>query len=165
MTEPAARAACSFCLKPSTEVNRLVAGPGVFICDSCVALCAQLVDDPPPNPAPQLAAWDHATSVDQVLEALPRIAAADAQAERHLTGWGRRGRELGATWARIGERLGVTGQTAWGRFLGGGERVRGGGAAGGAGGAGGGRRGGAGAGPAGLPTDPPGPGGHNPRFS
>src|SRR6201995_4570315 len=143
MTEPAARAACSFCLKPSTEVNRLVAGPGVFICDSCVALCAQLVDDPPPNPAPQLAAWDHATSVDQVLEALPRIAAAGAQAERHLTGWVRRARELGATWARIGESLGMTRQSAWERFSGEEERVR---------------RRGAGRGPQGPPLIPPAPG-------
>jgi ribosomal protein L37AE/L43A len=115
--KPAAQAACSFCRKPSTEVKRLVAGPGVFICDGCVALCAQLVDGPP-NPAPQLAAWEHATSVEQVLENLPRIAAAGAQVEQHLTGWVRRARELGATWARIGESLGMTRQSAWGRFSG-----------------------------------------------
>jgi hypothetical protein len=116
-TEQPVRTACSFCLKPSTEVNRLVAGPGVFICDGCVALCAQLVDGPP-NPAPQLAAWEHATTVEQVLESLPRIAAAGEQVEQHLTGWVRRARELGATWARIGESLGMTRQSAWGRFSG-----------------------------------------------
>ena len=116
-TEPAVRAACSFCLKPSTEVRRLVAGPGVFICDGCVALCAQLVDGPP-NPAPQLAAWEHATSADQVLENLPRIAAAGTQVEPPLPGWVRRARALGATWARIGESRGMTRQSAWERFSG-----------------------------------------------
>ena len=116
-TEQPVLAACSFCLKPNTEVRRLVAGPGVYICDGCVALCAQLVDGPP-NPAPQHAAWEHAASLDQVLESLPRIAAAGAQVERHLTGWVRRARELGATWARIGETLGMTRQSAWERFSG-----------------------------------------------
>jgi len=116
-TERPAIAACSFCLKPKTAVRRLVAGPGVYICDECVALCAQLVDGPA-NPAPQLAAWEHAVSVDDVLWNLPRIAAAGAQVEQHLAGWVRRARELGATWARIGEALGMTRQSAWERFSG-----------------------------------------------
>ena len=110
-------AACSFCLKPNTEVSRLVAGPGVFICDECVALCAQLIDGPPTS-APQLAAWKDAVSVDEVLASLPRIAAAGAQVEKHLAGWVQRARALGATWARIGEALGMTRQSAWERFSG-----------------------------------------------
>jgi ATP-dependent protease Clp ATPase subunit len=97
-------------------IRRLVAGPGVFICDGCVALCAQLVDGPPVSAAP-LAAWD-AVSLDEVLASLPRIAAARAQAEQHLAGWVRRARALGATWARIGEALGMTRQSAWERFSG-----------------------------------------------
>ncbi|MDH5718215.1 MAG: ATP-dependent Clp protease ATP-binding subunit ClpX [Spirochaetia bacterium] len=37
---------CSFCGKEQDEVARLVAGPGVFICDECVQLCnAILMDD------------------------------------------------------------------------------------------------------------------------
>jgi hypothetical protein len=116
VTEQPATAACSFCLKPSTEVRRLVAGPGVFICDGCVALCAQLVDGPSVSAA-QLAAWD-AVGLDEVLASLPRIAAAGAQAEQHLAGWVHRARALGATWARIGEALGMTRQSAWERFSG-----------------------------------------------
>jgi ClpX C4-type zinc finger len=110
-------AACSFCLKPNTEVRRLVAGPGVFICNECVALCVQLIDGPP-SPAPQLAAWEHAVSLDEVLASLPRIVAAGAQVEQHLAGWVQRARALGATWARIGEALGMTRQSAWERFSG-----------------------------------------------
>ena len=117
VTEQPVIAACSFCLKPNTEVRRLVAGPGVFICDGCVALCAQLVDGPA-SPTPQLAAWDHAVSVDEALANLPRIAAAGAQVEQHLTGWVQKARALGATWARIGEALGMTRQSAWERFSG-----------------------------------------------
>jgi len=116
-TDQTVIAACSFCLKPYTEVRRLVAGPGVYICDGCVALCAQLIDGPP-SPAPQLKAWEHDVTVDEALANLPRIAAAGAQVELHLAGWVRRARALGATWARIGEALGVTRQSAWERFSG-----------------------------------------------
>lgn len=34
---------CSFCGKSRDEVNRLVAGPGVYICDGCVKLCNQVI--------------------------------------------------------------------------------------------------------------------------
>lgn len=110
-------AACSFCLKPNTEVRRLVAGPGVYICNECVALCAQLMEGPP-TPEPQLAVWEREISLDDVLWNLPRIAAAAVQVEQYLTGWVRKARTLGATWARIGEALGMTRQSAWERFSG-----------------------------------------------
>ncbi|MEN7972923.1 MAG: ATP-dependent Clp protease ATP-binding subunit ClpX [Verrucomicrobiota bacterium] len=34
---------CSFCGKSEKEVKRLIAGPGVFICDECVGLCEALL--------------------------------------------------------------------------------------------------------------------------
>jgi ATP-dependent Clp protease ATP-binding subunit ClpX len=34
---------CSFCGKPQGEVERLIAGPGVHICDQCVQLCGSLL--------------------------------------------------------------------------------------------------------------------------
>jgi hypothetical protein len=121
-TERPLIAACSFCLKPSNEVARLVAGPGVYICNECVALSAQLVESTPvaegrPAPAPRVAPWDVLT-LEEVLAALPRMAAVRGQVEQTLTGWVRRARELGATWARIGEALGMTRQSAWERFSG-----------------------------------------------
>lgn len=36
---------CSFCGKPETEVNRLIAGPGVFICNECILLCEQILEE------------------------------------------------------------------------------------------------------------------------
>ena len=36
---------CSFCGKSADEVRKLIAGPGVNICDECVGLCVQIVDD------------------------------------------------------------------------------------------------------------------------
>jgi len=36
---------CSFCFKPQEEVYKFIAGTGVFICDACVRVCAQIVAD------------------------------------------------------------------------------------------------------------------------
>ena len=36
---------CSFCGKSQHEVRKLVAGPAVYICDQCVDLCTDMVDD------------------------------------------------------------------------------------------------------------------------
>ena len=39
------RPVCSFCGKPQEQVRRLVAGPGVFICDECVELCREIIEE------------------------------------------------------------------------------------------------------------------------
>jgi len=36
---------CSFCGKAQDEVRKLVAGPGVYICDECVELCNEIIAD------------------------------------------------------------------------------------------------------------------------
>lgn len=36
---------CSFCGKSQKEVKRLIAGPGVYICDECVDLCGDIISD------------------------------------------------------------------------------------------------------------------------
>jgi len=35
---------CSFCRKQETEVAKLVAGPGVYICDQCVAIASRIME-------------------------------------------------------------------------------------------------------------------------
>ena len=34
---------CSFCGKPQSQVRRLIAGPGVYICDECVEMCTDII--------------------------------------------------------------------------------------------------------------------------
>jgi ATP-dependent Clp protease ATP-binding subunit ClpX len=34
---------CSFCGKPKNEVSKLIAGPGVYICNECVGLCNEII--------------------------------------------------------------------------------------------------------------------------
>ncbi|MEB3341669.1 ATP-dependent protease ATP-binding subunit ClpX [Okeania sp.] len=55
---------CSFCGKSQEQVRKLIAGPGVYICDECVELCNEILDEelfdsnnkgtqpPAPRPAP-----------------------------------------------------------------------------------------------------------------
>ncbi|MGB6169817.1 MAG: ATP-dependent Clp protease ATP-binding subunit ClpX, partial [Geitlerinemataceae cyanobacterium] len=51
---------CSFCGKSQEQVRKLIAGPGVYICDECVDLCNEILDEElfdtrttPPTPAPR----------------------------------------------------------------------------------------------------------------
>lgn len=39
------RAVCSFCGKDDTQVERMIAGPSVYICNECVELCSQILSD------------------------------------------------------------------------------------------------------------------------
>ncbi len=36
---------CSFCGKKQTEVAKLIAGPAVYICDECIRLCSEIIDE------------------------------------------------------------------------------------------------------------------------
>lgn len=36
---------CSFCGKTQEQVKRLIAGPGVYICDECIELCSEIIAD------------------------------------------------------------------------------------------------------------------------
>ena len=36
---------CSFCGKNQREVKKLIAGPSVYICDECIQLCGEIIDD------------------------------------------------------------------------------------------------------------------------
>ncbi|HET9898685.1 MAG TPA: ClpX C4-type zinc finger protein [Streptosporangiaceae bacterium] len=108
---------CSFCQKPTNEVQTMVAGPGVFICDACVAFCVELIQTKS-DVMPKLASWEERLSDDDLLATLPKFAAAGVQVEKRLEIWVRKARERGITWTRIGAALGITRQSAWERFSG-----------------------------------------------
>ena len=36
---------CSFCGKPQHKVRKLIAGPGVYICDECIGVCTSILDE------------------------------------------------------------------------------------------------------------------------
>ncbi|HTU72011.1 MAG TPA: ClpX C4-type zinc finger protein [Trebonia sp.] len=112
---------CSFCAKPSAEVEKVIAGPGVYICNECVGLCGDILEverQQPSGPGTQLSSWDETMTDEQILDLLPRIAAVGAQTEASLQRLVTILRDRRVTWARIGSALQITRQSAWERFSG-----------------------------------------------
>ena len=58
MTQPAVR--CSFCAKDEAAVNKIIAGPGTYICDGCVALCNTILEEDRQSGGeqPRLPGWE-----------------------------------------------------------------------------------------------------------
>ncbi|WP_019930181.1 ClpX C4-type zinc finger protein [Nocardia sp. BMG111209] len=112
-------ASCSFCTKPSSAVQRLVAGPGVYICNECVALSATIIADVNAGtPAGESAAGRSHRDypADEILKLLPAVAANAARVEADLAGWINRLRTHGVDWPVIADTLGTDIATARRRF-------------------------------------------------
>jgi ATP-dependent Clp protease ATP-binding subunit ClpX len=75
---------CSFCGKSHAEVKKLIAGPGVYICDNCITLCTNIlnreVGEGPTGKGP--------------LKALPKPREIRAELDRHVIGQERAKRTL-----------------------------------------------------------------------
>ena len=57
---------CSFCGKPQSLVNRLIAGNGAYICDECVRLCTSIIDEAMPRENDQEHAGESALSMERL---------------------------------------------------------------------------------------------------
>jgi hypothetical protein len=113
---------CSFCGKSQKEVKKLIAGPGVYICDECIELCNEIIDDELDSVKAGKVTRGMGTAPDstpdELLSELAQSAGQFLPMEKHLEELVRQLRKRGATWAKIGEALGMTRQAAWARFSG-----------------------------------------------
>ncbi len=66
---------CSFCGKNQDQVKRLVAGPGVYICDECIELCSEIIGEE----------FDD-ESVDLYLDEIPKPAEIKATLDQYVIG-------------------------------------------------------------------------------
>ena len=73
---------CSFCGKPQSLVNRLIAGNGSYICDECVRMCMQIVDDSP-APAAAVNGYD---GLPLAFEKLPKPVQIKANLDEYVIG-------------------------------------------------------------------------------
>ncbi|WP_405063446.1 hypothetical protein OG474_17875 [Kribbella sp. NBC_01505] len=105
---------CSFCGKDKADVDRLIAGPAVFICSDCVGLCEQILSEDPTRSFPPL---DDKT-VEELLADIARLHVSRGQVEAAVQERVLHLRSRSVTWARIGEALGMSRQSAWERFSG-----------------------------------------------
>ncbi|MBW0012792.1 ClpX C4-type zinc finger protein [Mycobacterium sp.] len=107
---------CSFCGKSHTAVDKLVAGPGVQICNHCVDKAQAIIKGYRDKPAElRMPIWE-AWSDKQMLDHIPRMAAVADHVETELGSWVRELRRRGMAWSTIGAALGITRQSAWERF-------------------------------------------------
>jgi hypothetical protein len=109
---------CSFCQRPAPEVDKLIAGPGLYICDQCVNKCIEILNQGSQTSnadAAQIPSWRSMTDAE-LLDRLPRIALVAAQVEGGLQRWVGEARRRGSSWADIGKALGMSRQSAWERF-------------------------------------------------
>ncbi len=108
---------CSFCLRLDPEVDKMISGPGIYICDKCVRACVDILDQAPAggDVTESLPSWRSMTD-EEVLRRLPRIAAVASQVDGGLQRWVGEARRRGASWARIGAALEISRQSAWERF-------------------------------------------------
>lgn len=111
---------CSFCAKPGSAVAKVIAGPGVYICNECIQLCNDILDQEQQasSPGTQLPAREEAMTDEEILALLPRIASVSEQTDASLQRLVTVLRSRGVTWARIGAALQITRQSAWERFSG-----------------------------------------------
>jgi hypothetical protein len=105
---------CSFCGKSKDHVAKLIAGPGVYICDECIVLCNEILAQ---EPMTSLADWD-ALDDQSLLERMVQVAATRDRVDSGVGAIVRVLRQREVTWARIGQALGITRQSAWERYSG-----------------------------------------------
>lgn len=110
---------CSFCGKSRRVVPKLIAGPGVFICTECVALCNEIIDDKPTQSImtvqfPRLDSISDTELLSKVKSIAASVAVIDDKLQEVVLAL----RARGVTWQKIGESLGTTRQAAWERFSG-----------------------------------------------
>ena len=115
-TKPENLVKCSFCGKTQKEVKKLIAGPGVYICEECIALCNEIIDEEgvvAETPAPP------AEPLDPVEVGLRRLNARATLAQRSVDSIAPLVRELrgsGVGWPDIADALEVAEAEARSRY-------------------------------------------------
>ncbi len=109
---------CSFCRKGQDDVDKLIAGPGVAICDACIGLCNGILEKLPPGPAKgaERVEWPQNVTSEALLALLAGQEAMleDVRAQLQRAVDTLRARTV--SWEKIGQALGVSRQAAWERF-------------------------------------------------
>ena len=73
---------CSFCGKTQDQVKKLIAGPDVCICDECIELCNEILDEELFNVKQE----EKISDLDQLFEGIPKPAEIKAYLDEHIVG-------------------------------------------------------------------------------
>lgn len=100
---------CSFCNKDNRQVKRLIAGPGVYICDECIGLCNTILDEETNGAAESApaASLDEAP-VEHLVMILGAMARTARSMEDRLGEWASKLEQRGVPLSTIASALGIT---------------------------------------------------------
>lgn len=76
---------CSFCGKSQRQVRKLIAGPGVYICDECIDLCNDIVEDELAEEHPSAPLGDALPTPVEIYEALNQYVIGQERAKKVLS--------------------------------------------------------------------------------
>ncbi len=79
------RLKCSFCNKSQRHVKKLIAGPGVYICDECIELCSDMVEDELAEEAAEAPVLEHLPVPAELREALNAYVVGQERAKKVLS--------------------------------------------------------------------------------
>ncbi len=74
---------CSFCGKSQRQVKKLIAGPGVYICDECIDLCNEIIDEE--MTAPTTLDLENLPKPNEIYQALNEYVVGQENAKRILS--------------------------------------------------------------------------------
>jgi len=74
---------CSFCGKSQKQVKKLIAGPGVYICDECIDLCNEIIEEELSEPTD--IKWDSLPKPREIYEFLDAYVIGQDKAKRSLS--------------------------------------------------------------------------------
>src|SRR6266403_3717894 len=74
---------CSFCGKSQRQVKTLIAGPGVYICDECIDLCNEIIEEELSEPSD--IKWDSLPKPREIYEFLDAYVIGQDKAKKALS--------------------------------------------------------------------------------
>src|SRR5256714_11313814 len=74
---------CSFCGKSQRQVKKLIAGPGVYICDECIDLCNEIIEEELAEPSELK--WDSLPKPREIYEFLDDYVIGQEKAKKALS--------------------------------------------------------------------------------
>jgi len=109
--------ACSFCGQNNEQVKKLIAGPGVYICDECIGLCNTVLEQEASGPTPAAPAPSlDSAPLDTLVGIFGAMARTARSMEDQLAEWARKLATRGVPVATLASHAGITEAEARDRF-------------------------------------------------